>query len=156
MEIYGAVCSAETTSIEQGRKPVARGHTETEEGDVFRAHPQLTKLLCTNFKSLVVGYRDEGRVVHQLPPKPAHIHGFITQCSLEEVREFSRTPAFLRLMIADRSLPWMDETISACLRHCSLAHDDPVNFLVSAGRKLASLLGGDFHRLDIILSGIKG
>ena len=55
IDIYAAVADATTTSIEPGRRPVARGGEE--EGDVFSANPQLEKLLRTEIRAVVVGHK---------------------------------------------------------------------------------------------------
>ena len=59
IEIYGIVCNAETHSIEPGRRPIARGEGEENEDALFRSHPQLIKLLCTDFTALVVGHMED-------------------------------------------------------------------------------------------------
>ncbi|MEW5749066.1 MAG: hypothetical protein AB1793_09850, partial [Candidatus Thermoplasmatota archaeon] len=154
LEIFGVVCFAETRSLEEGRKPVARGGGEEAE-DVFRTHPQLVRLLCTDFRALVVGYRDGERLFQRLPPQPARIHGFVYQCSAAELREFSSATDFLKLLVADQSFHWVDEVIAACLRCCAQTQDDPDRFLVSAGKELALLLGGDFQRLSMLLRRVR-
>lgn len=154
LQVFGVVSSAQTRSIEEGRKPVARGGPASDE-DVYKAHPQLAKLLCTDFVSIVVGHRIDGSLYQRLPPGPARMHGFIYSCLPDEVREFSRGTGFLRMVVSDQS-PWLDEVISACLLQFSAAHENPEHFLVSAGRELAVLLGGDFHRLGNIMRRVRG
>lgn len=154
VEVFGVVSSAQTRSLEEGRKAVARGGPASDE-DVFRAHPQLAKLLCTDFAAIVVGHRTDGYLFQRLPPCPARMHGFIYSCSHDEAREFSLGTGFLRMVVTDQS-PWLDEVISACLRQFSAVHEDPDKFMVSAGRELAVLLGGDFHRLGNIMRRVKG
>ena len=154
VEVFGVVCSAQTRSLEEGRKPVARGAMASEE-DVFRAHPQLAQLLCTDFVAIIVGHRSEETIFQYLPPRPARIHSFTFDCEPPEVQEFSSAPGFLRLIVLDQS-PWIDEVISACLRRFSQAHQDPDSFLVAAGRELAVLLQGDFQRLSNIVKRVRG
>jgi len=154
IDVFGLVSSAETHSIEEGRRPVARGLAESDD-DIFRAHPQLTRLLCTDFTAIVVGHRSQGAVLQYLPPRPARIHSFIYGCQQTEVHELSSSPGFLRMVVTDQS-PWLDEVISACLRQFSDAHPDPETFLVAGARELGILLGGDFHRLGNIMRRVRG
>ena len=155
VEIYGIVYYASTGSLESGRRPIARGKDETSEEAIYQESPQLLKLLRTEFSTLVAGYREDGRLYHHLPSRPARIHGFVYQCHPDEVREFSRSFDFLSALI-NTSLPVsIEEITGASLRQMSLVQEDPHAFLVAAGKELAVLLGGEFNRLRAILGKIK-
>jgi hypothetical protein len=153
VEIYGVVSQAQTTSIEPGRKPIARGREEDEEEDVFRSNPQLERLLRTDFSALVVGHEEGQRLHHYLPPRPAKIHGFVYLCGGEEVEKFSQSLDFLSILVGVGLQA--DELIAASLRHAAAAHREPGDFLTRAGRELAVLLGGETSRLNTILRRIK-
>ena len=154
IEMYGVVCDASTSSIEAGRRPIARGREEAEEGDIFRSSPQLEKLLRTDFSALVVGHKEGQRLNHYLPPRPARIHSFVYACDAEEVEKFSQSFDFLSILVNFREQS--DELIAACLRHAAQAQKDPRAFLVRAGKELAVLLAGEVSRLDTILRRIRG
>ncbi len=155
LEIYGIVYNVETQSLEPGRRIVARGEKMETEDEIFRANPQLAKLLRTDFKVLVVGYSQQNRLYHYLPQKPAPIHGFVYTCPIDEVRTFTQSLDFLTLLV-DAKLPIsVDEVIAACLRNASQAHPDPRLFLVGAGRELAYLLSNDAKRLSSLLKRLK-
>ena len=154
IEVYGVVCDAATSSIEAGRRPIARGREEAEEGDIFRSSPQLEKLLRTDFSALVVGHKEGQKLNHYLPPRPARIHSFVYACDAEEVERFSHSFDFLSILVNSREQA--DELIAACLRHAAQAHSDPRAFLVRAGKELAVLLAGEISRLDTILRRIRG
>jgi len=154
IEVYGIVCDAATSSIEAGRRPIARGREEAEEGDIFRSSPQLAKLLRTEFSALVVGHKEGQKLNHYLPPRPARIHSFVYACDVEEVEKFSQSFDFLSILVNFREQA--DELIAACLRHAAQAQKDPRAFLVRAGKELAVLLAGEISRLDTILRRIRG
>jgi len=154
IEVYGIVCDAATSSIEAGRRPIARGREEAEEGDIFRSSPQLAKLLRTEFSALVVGHKEGQKLNHYLPPRPARIHSFVYACDAEEVEKFSQSFDFLSILVNFREQA--DELIAACLRHAARAQKDPRAFLVRAGKELAVLLAGEISRLDTILRRIRG
>ncbi len=154
-ESYAIVYHATTTSLEPGRRPIARGKDEATEEAIYQSSPQLLKLLRSEFSALVVGHREGDRLNHYLPPQPARIHSFVYQCPPEEVKEFSQSFAFLNLLLR-ASLPVSpDELIAACLRQMSRAHEDPDTFLVSAGKELAILLSSDFKQLKAILERVR-
>lgn len=155
VEIYGVVCQAGTSSIEPGRRPIARGKDEESEAEIYSANPQLWKLLRSEFRVLVIGHKQDGTVYHYLPPKPARIHAFVNLCSPEEVKQFSRSFDFLNLLMnAGPQVP-VEELVSATLRQMSTAQEDQHAFLVAAGKVLAPLLGGEFTRLKAILTRLK-
>lgn len=155
VEIYGVVCQAGTSSIEPGRRPIARGKDEESEAEIYSANPQLWKLLRSEFRVLVIGHKQDGTVYHYLPPKPARIHAFVNLCSPEEVKQFSRSFDFLDLLMnAGPQVP-VEELVSATLRQMSTAQEDQRSFLVAAGKELTALLGGEFTRLKAILTRLK-
>lgn len=151
--IYAVVSNVTTASIEPGRRPVARGRDEADEQDVYTSSPQLSRLLRTEFEALVVGHRCGDELYHYLPPRPARIHGFVYPCDGEEVAAFTTSLDYLGILLAARENA--DELVAASLRHASAAHDSPREFLVAAGKELASLLGGEPNRLNGILRRIK-
>jgi len=156
LELYGIVYNAATTSLEPGRRPIARGKDETTEEDIYRSSPQLLKLLKSEFGALVVGHRQDKKLYHYLPPTPARIHGFVYQCPPEEVKEFSQSFDFLNILLNARLPVSTEELISACIRQMSQAYEDRHAFLVAAGKELAILLSGNLNQLKAILGGIRG
>jgi hypothetical protein len=155
LELYGIVYYVATTSLEPGRRPIARGKDETSEEEIYRSSPQLEKLLRTEFSALVVGHRQDNKFYHYLPPKPARIHGFAYLCLSEEIKEFSQSFDFLNILAnTDLPLP-QGELIAACLRQMSQAYEDRRRFLVAAGKQLAVLLSGQFNQLRAILERIR-
>ena len=155
IDLYGIVYHATTGSLEPGRRPIARGKEETTEEEIYRSSPQLLKLLKSEFSALVVGHREGEKLYHYLPPKPARIHGFVYQCGLDEVKEFSQSFDFLNILINTRLPVSVDEIVAATLRQMSQAYEDPHPFLVAAGKELAVLLSGQFNQLKAILGRLK-
>ena len=155
IDLYGIVYNATTGSLEPGRRPIARGKDETTEEEIYRSSPQLLKLLRSEFSALVVGHREGEKLYHYLPPKPARIHGFVYQCGLDEIKEFSQSFDFLNILVNTHLPVPVDELVAAALRQMSQAYKDPHPFLVAAGKELALLLGGQFNQLKAILGRLK-
>jgi hypothetical protein len=155
MELYGIVYNVTTSSLDLGRRPIARGKDEASEEAIYHSNPQISELLCSEFTALMIGHR-QGEQCHQyLPPKPARIHGFVYLCPAEEVKEFSQSFNFLTVLINARLSVPTDELIAACLRQMGQTFEDPRSFLVAAGKELAVLLGSEFNRLKAILEKIR-
>ena len=154
-ELYGIVFQAATSSLEPGRRPIARGRDEESVEAVYQSSPQLSRLLKSEFGALVVGHRREDRVYHYLPPQPARIHGFVYLCPAPEVKAFSQSLAFLDMLVGARLPVSGAELISACLRQMSQVQEDPRAFLVAASRELAVLLSGQLDQFQAILERIR-
>jgi len=154
-ELYGIVCNAETTSLEPGRRPIARGKDEKSEEAIYRSSPQLAKLLRSEFEALVVGHREGDRLYQHLPPQPARIHGFVYQCTPDEVKDFGKSFDFLNIILNAHLPVPTEELVAASLRRMSQAHEDRRAFLVAAGKELAILLSGNLNQLNAILGRIK-
>jgi len=155
VELYGIVYNAATTSLEPGRRPIARGKDEETEEEIYRSSPQLLKLLKSEFGALVVGHKKDNKLYHHLPPQPARIHSFVYLCPPEEVKEFGQSFDFLNMLINTRLPVPTEELVAACIRQMSRAYEDPRAFLVAAGKELAILLGGNLNQLKAILGRIK-
>ena len=154
LELYGIVYHATTTSLEPGRRPIARGRDEASEEAIYQSSPQLLKLLRSEFSALVVGHREGDRLYHYLPPKPARIHGIVYLCSPAEVKEFSQSFDFLNILINTHLPVSVEELIAASLRQMSQVYEDRHAFLVAAGKELAVLVS-QFNQLKAILGRIK-
>ena len=155
LDIYGIVYHATTGSLEPGRRPIARGKDEATEAAIYQSSPQLSKLLRSEFSALVVGHRAGDSVKQYLPPGPARIHGFVHQCSADEIKEFGRSLAFLNMLVSAHLPVTVDEIVPAALRLMSQSQEDPRAFLVAAGKELAVMLGGQFNQLRAILGRLK-
>jgi hypothetical protein len=155
-EILALVSGAQTRGIDPSRVPVARGEYEDGEEALFKANPQLARLLVTEFSAVVTGYFEHGNLHCYLPPRPAHIHAFVHPCSDEEIRLFSVRLEYLdTLAISPTGLIPADEVISASLRTFSRLQIEPDDYLVKAGKHLALLLGDQLTRLNSILKRLK-
>ena len=148
--IYAIVVRAETSSIEPGRHPIARGKDEPDEDAVYRANPQLAKLLRSQFTATLAGYSQGSTICRRLPSSPPHIHSFVYLCEGEEVRQFCESMEFLNMLLGTQQ-QGADEILAATLREISKAQEDKRKFLVAAGKELAKLLGNDYSRLRLIL-----
>ena len=153
MQIFGVVIDVSTNSIDPGRRPIAIGENEDTEEDIYNNNPQLSQLLRTEIRTLAVGSRMDTDIQYGLPSTPPKIHSFVYTCSPKQISEFTTDMSFLSLLL-NSNLPSIDEVITAFLKYASEVNDSPRDFLVSAGKELASLLSGQIQRLDNMLKRI--
>jgi hypothetical protein len=151
IDVYGLVCDVSSGSLDSGRRLGTRGQDEATEEALFEHNPELDALLRTEFRVLIVGYREAGRVIQRLPPNPPRLHGFVHRCDENESREFGQRLDFLSTLLSSRLDGTADELAAASLRQLASARDDARVFVVAAGKRLAVLLGGDMRRLGTIL-----
>lgn len=156
IDILALVSGAQTRGLDPTRTPVARGEHEEAEEDVFKANPQLARLLVTEFTTIVTGHFENGLLRCYLPPRPARIHAFVRQCSDEEARLFASHLDFLdALALSPPGIFPVDEVIAASLRTFSRLQPNPEEYLIGAGKHLSLLLGEQLMRLNSILKRLK-
>jgi len=148
--VYGVVAEVRTQNLDPGRRPIAMGENEETEEAVYERHPQLTRLLSTEFHAVVVGHDDNGTILRHLSPVPPRIHSFVYTCNDDEVRDFSGSLEFLPVLFATPVGP-QDEVVASFLHQASRCHDDREGFLIAAGKVMAPLLSGQMQRLNAIL-----
>lgn len=154
-EIVAVTCNAVTSSLEPGRRPIARGKNEQVQEDVFRSNPQLAQLLKSEFEAAVLGHSANSIYYHYLPPRPVKLHSFVYLCEADEIVEFSRSLEFLSLLAGARTEMPSEELIAACIRYVGACHAEPSDFTTQAGKKLAQIFIDDYQKLRAILLRLK-
>lgn len=146
--IFAVVYSAATTSAETGKQPRAYWKAEDE---LVREQPQLAEwLLMTKFQAAIVGYAHGSSIRQYLPALPPRIHTQVFECRAEEIARLTDRMDFLRTLVAFHNAP-CDEMVAACIREALAARDGDPDFIVNAGKELASLLRDDYERLHAIV-----
>lgn len=152
--VLGVVSGAGTSSIQPGRRALARGEDEESVESLYANNPQIEKLLMTTFRAEIVGYRDAGTIIQRLPDRLPRVHSFVYGCSIEERVAFGGSFEFLSILVGTRGEA-RDQLIAACLRQLSAVADDPREFLVRAGKALTVTWASEPQRLYTLLSGIR-
>lgn len=104
-----------------------------------------------------VGYRENNRIFHLLPPHPPLSLDKIYLCSSQELREFTSTGRFgyFRHILRDSDLP-VGEVLAAHLKQAHLAHTtagDP-EWVRNAMQELIILLRDDYTTLMTVLGAL--
>jgi hypothetical protein len=158
MGVYGLVYEIRTGSREPGGRAVVRGRTysgrELYDDEIYAENPDLAEVLQTEFSALTVGFVEGDRIYQYLPPQPPPVHYSVYECHAAELARFSEGSDFFRAALFGAQIP-SDELLAAALRAAARARPDGRDYLVRAGRELASLLKDDYDRLTAILRRIR-
>jgi hypothetical protein len=145
---FGAVFNIATRSLDPTRRPTAYGKTEEE---LRLEQPQIFELLRTEFHAVLVGFQ-EGKTMRQsLPPQPPRLHSFVYASDKEEVRAFTSSPDYLRILLNASGQTSSNELIIAACRAALTAHDNDPTYLIGIGKELSRLLPRDYERLNAIV-----
>lgn len=160
MAIYGLVYTIHTGSKEPGGRAIVRGRTYSGktlyDEEIYREHPDLAEVLQTEFSALTVGFVDQERIYHYLPPHPPPVHYSVYLCGNDELVNFGQSNDFFRSVLFAPQIPG-DDLLPATIRAIARMRprDESRAYLVQAGRKIASLLKDDYDRLSALLARIK-
>ena len=146
--VYAVVSEIRTEGLDPSRPVIARGQSESNEEAVYLNNPQLSELLTTRFRALIIGYQIDDEISVGLPPLPPRIHAFAWLCERDTIKELTSTSAFLRLLL-DSGVP--DEVVAACIRFAALTLKDEHLFKVQCAKALALELVGQTPRLNAML-----
>lgn len=159
MSIYGLVYDIRTGSKEPGGRALVRGRTytgrELYDNEIYQEHPDLAEVLQTEFSAITIGFVEHGRIFQYLPPQPPPVHYSVYECSSEELAEFTTGLDCFRTLLFASQIP-NDELLAAFIRSAARAQGSGEReYLVRAGREVASLLKDDYDRLTAILRRIR-
>jgi hypothetical protein len=157
--VYGLVYNIRTGSKEPGGRALVRGRTytgrELYDDEIYQEHPDLAEVLQTEFSALTVGFSINGRIYQYLPSHPPPVHYSVYECVGEELVIFSEMTDFFRTPLYASQMPG-DELLAAAIRAGAQARPGAErDYLVRAGREVASLLKDDYDRLSAILRRIR-
>ena len=148
--IRGVVYRVVTEPLDATRPVLARGESAVTEDEVFRANPQLERLLTSRFEVLILGHRARGNDLTVLPPLPPRVHAFVYVCSPEETVRLAESRGWLGTLLSS-NVPAADQVAAACLRAAAVSAPEPERFLLQACREIAGELAGDWPRVNAIL-----
>ena len=148
--IFGVVCNITTEPLDPTRPIIARGESASSEEQLYKEHPQLSRLLTSRFEALIIGHSDRKQIKQHLPSMPPKVHSFVSACSDEEVINFSENLDFIHLLLNSGSVG-TEEIVLACMNHLIQARPMRVEFRTRIGRALAKELSSDIRQLTSIL-----
>ena len=146
--IFGVVYHASTTNTDTTRR---RAYWKEEE-QLKEEQPELSEwLLMTEFRAIVVGYSENGRIRWHLPPHPPRIHSFVYPCTTDDIYVLTSRFDFLRTLANFRNAP-TEEILAACIREAAQVYEDrATEFKAKAAKELARLMRDDYELLQAVI-----
>lgn len=148
LDVIGLVYDARVNDDPSVRQLILAGDVEPE---MIRDQRE-NRLVPIELSVLVVGYRQAGIYVQNLPPQPPITLDALHTCSSQEIVAFTERLDYLRLILKARQLP-TDELIVANLTQVAghYAPEGRRQFLLTAAQEISRQLSSDLLRLDSIL-----
>jgi hypothetical protein len=151
--IYGVIHFISKQSIDANRRAMQLNLSPDE---LRKEYPQLAELVRTEFKAVVIGYKDAGGKIRQTtPPYPPNLHDFVYRCPDIDRKVFAQGKlSYLRTILTNTESV-ADDLLIAVLRGAYAVRGQDVAVLIDAGRELTFLLGDDHKRLESIMERVQ-
>ncbi len=158
-QIYGIVHLVSNVLLDESRRPIARGENLADEDELWRAHPEFSRLIRTEVEATLVGYQFalDSPIRQGYPPRPARLHGFVYLCGETASKLFVADTLFVDLLVGAIENPRLaDQVVTDAVASLAASIDDPDEFKLACGKRLARLFNRDLVRLDSVLLRIAG
>lgn len=153
--IYAVVAFGRTGGLDPGRRAVRRGTSEASDEAVYRQHPELARVLRTEFVAVLAGWTDGRRMWQRLPAQPPPLHYSIHACTHETLRRFSDQLMYFRLLLNMPGELSGDQLLAAHIAEAYRVRGEDQIWLERAGKEVAGLLKNDHERLMSVLLAIE-
>lgn len=152
-QIYGLISNISISDDGLVRQIVSGINIPTE----YTADNRYNRNLPVEISVLTVGYQQNGRIFHLLPPRPPLSLDTIYLCDQEELMRFTNTGHFgyFRHILRALDLP-IGELLAAHLREARTAHTLTGNpeWYNAAAQELITLLRDDYQTLMSVLGAL--
>lgn len=114
------------------------------------------RLVPVEIDVLNIGYVENGKPSHTMPPRPPLSLDPVMLCNAAEIEYFTRQFDFMRLILSASNVPTAD-LLGVAIRKAAEARppNQQRDFLISAGRHLAGILSYDMTLLQYVLGMIR-
>ena len=154
-ELFAVVAFGRTGGLDPSRRAVKRGSAEFSDAAIYERHPELSRILRTEFGAVLVGWSAEGRIWQRLPAQPPPLHFSLFACDQLAAVRFSDRLSYLRLLLAHEGEMPADQLLAANIRETYRIRGNDMAWLERAGKEAASLLQNDYERLMNVLLAIE-
>ncbi|HEU4792170.1 MAG TPA: hypothetical protein VFS96_00795 [Nitrolancea sp.] len=152
--IFAVVSFGETGGIDAGRRAIRRGSDEVRDQDVYRRHPELSRILRTTFEAVPMAYR-RGRIIrHLLPPVPPPLHYSVSEVGPDDLHAVTNDPRYLSILAPYQGDIPAEQLIAAHVRVVFEARGRDAEWLEGAASEISRVFKRDYDQLLSILEAI--
>jgi hypothetical protein len=154
IELYAIVTNGRTVGMDPSRRPVRQSTAAVYDQAVYEHQPQLKHTLRTEFAAAMVGWSADGRSWQRLPSRPPPLHFSVHTASEEQVRQFTDSFQYLRLLLQTCAEVSPFQVMAASVRETFQQRGQDHDWLRQAAREIAVLLKSDHEALLNVLQAI--
>jgi hypothetical protein len=112
------------------------------------------RIVPVEMSVLAVGYEQDGRIYHLLPPRPPLSLDVIYLCDDKDIARFTEKFGYFRHILNSKETP-VGELVAAHIQQASLAHDkESEKWKDAATREVITLLRDDYPTLMSVLGAL--
>jgi hypothetical protein len=152
--IYAVVTYGQTVGLDPSRRAIRRSTDAMFDEAIYRENPELDHVLRTEFGAALVGFLADGHVRQHLPSRPPPLHYSVQSVPLEELRRFTDSLSYLRLLLTNAGPVLPPQVLAANVREVYRQRDADRAWLDGAAREIATLLKDDYQALLTVLYAI--
>jgi len=110
------------------------------------------RIVPVEMSVLAVGYEQDGKIFHLLPPRPPLSLDVIYKCDEKDIARFTERFGYFRHILNSKDVP-VGEVIAAHIQQASAAHKDKV-WKEKATHEVITLLRDDYPTLMAVLGAL--
>jgi len=110
------------------------------------------RIVPVEMSVLAVGYEQDGRIFHLLPPRPPLSLDVIYLCENSDMARFTRNFGYFRHILNSKDVP-VGEVIAAHIQQACVAHEDKL-WKEKATHEVITLLRDDYPTLMAVLGAL--
>lgn len=149
MTLLGIVSHIETGPTESNRAVYPYKKTESE---LLRDQPQIFSFLKTHFTCTAIGFIEHNTINYQLPARPAKIHAFVSQASLEALNIVCTQHHYLSILFKTvEPTVMIDELLLAFIKELAKHTHIHESFLDEFIENFYLHIGNDYRRLKLFI-----
>ncbi len=152
--IISIVSFCETAGIDSTRRAVRRGSDEIRDDEVYRRHPELTRVLRSTFESVPVAYEYDGKLRCVVPPVPPPLHYSVESATSQTIMALTNRLEYLTLLARHTGEVTAEQMIIAHVREAFQARGHDHKWLEAAAAEIGRIYSRQYDLLLPILQAI--
>jgi hypothetical protein len=152
--ILAIVSYAETAGLDATRRAIRRGSNDVRDGEIYRRHPELARVLRSTFESVPVAFRQGALLTCVVPPVPPPLHYSVVPAPLEGVLELTDRLDYLPMLARHTGQVPAEQVVIAHIRETFERRGRDMPWLERVAASIGRLYSRQYDLLLPILEAI--